>query len=132
MGQQLAIESRCAAGQEERLPALAAELVRRSVEVSVVRSAPAVQAAMHATRTLPIGMAHGGHDPVAAGFVATLARPGGNVTGVSLGIGEPFAGTWVGRLTDVAPQVSRVAVLWDPTRPARRAILTETACAVQA
>ena len=66
-----------------------------------------------------------------AGFVASLARPGGNVTGVSLGIGEQFAGKWVELLKEAVPQVSRVAVLWDPTRPAMRAILTETERAAQ-
>jgi putative ABC transport system substrate-binding protein len=115
VGQQLAIEYRYAKGKEERLPELAAELVRLPVDVIVVRIAPAVQAAMHATRIIPIVMAHGGHDPVEAGFVSNLARPGGNVTGVSMGIGEHFAGKWVGLLKEVAPQVSRLAVLWDPT-----------------
>jgi putative ABC transport system substrate-binding protein len=102
------------------------------VEVIVVRIAPAVQAAMQATRTIPSVMAHGGHDPVEAGFVSNLARPGGNVTGVSLGFGERFAGKWVGLLKEAAPQVSRAAALWDPTRPAMRAILTETERAAQA
>ena len=132
VGQDLAIEYRYAEGKEERLPDLAVELVRLPVDVIVVRIAPAVQAAMLATRTIPIVMAHGGQDPVEAGFVASLARPGGNVTGVSLGIGEQFAGKWVELLKEVAPQMSRVAVLWDPTRPAMRAILTETERAAQA
>jgi putative ABC transport system substrate-binding protein len=132
VGQQLAIEYRYAEGQEERLPKLAAELVWLPVDVIVVRIAPAVQAAMHATRTIPIIMAHGGHDPVEAGFVPNLARPGGNVTGVSMGIGEQFAGKWVELLKEAAPQVSRVAVLWDPTRPAMRAILAETERATRA
>ncbi|HEX9868762.1 MAG TPA: ABC transporter substrate-binding protein [Candidatus Tectomicrobia bacterium] len=132
VGQQLAIEYRYAEGKEERLPELAAELVRLPVDVIVVRIAPAVQAAIHATRTIPIVMAHGGHDPVEAGFVPNLAHPGGNVTGVSMGIGEQFAGKWVELLKEVAPQMSRLAVLWDPTRPAMRAILAETERAAQA
>jgi putative tryptophan/tyrosine transport system substrate-binding protein len=81
---------------------------------------------------LPIVMAHGGHDPVEAGFVASLGHPGGNVTGMSMGIGEQFAGKWVELLTEAAPQVSRVTVLWDPTRPAMRAIMTATERAAQA
>jgi putative ABC transport system substrate-binding protein len=132
VGQQLAIEYRYAEGKEERPLELAAELVRLLVDVIVVRIAPAVQAAMHATRTIPIVMAHGGHDPIEAGFVPNLAHPGGNVTGVSMGIGERFAGKWVELLKEAAPQVSRVAVLWDPTRPAMRAILAETERAAQA
>jgi putative tryptophan/tyrosine transport system substrate-binding protein len=132
VGQNIVIEYHYAEGQEERLPELAAELVRLLVDVLVGRIAPAVQAAMHATRTIPIVMAHGGHDPVEAGFVSNLAGPGGDVTGVSLGLGEQFAGKWVGLLKEVAPQVSRLAVLWDPTRPAMRAILKETKRAAQA
>jgi putative ABC transport system substrate-binding protein len=107
-------------------------LVRLQVDVIVARIAPAVRAAMQATSTIPIVMAHGGHDPVEAGFVTSLARPGGNVTGVSMGIGEQFAEKWVELLKEAAPQVSRVAVLWDPTRPAMRAILTATERAAQA
>jgi putative tryptophan/tyrosine transport system substrate-binding protein len=94
-GQNFAIEYRSTEGNDELLPTLAAELVRLQVDVIVARNAPATHAAMQATRTIPIVMAVGGHDPVEAGFVANLARPGGNVTGVSLGIGEQFAGKWV-------------------------------------
>jgi putative tryptophan/tyrosine transport system substrate-binding protein len=125
-GQNFAFESRYAEGNEERFPELAAELVRLQVDVIVARSAPAVQAATHATRTIPIVMVTGGHDPVEAGFVASLARPGGNVTGVSIGVGDQFAGKWVQLLKEAVPQVSRVIALWDPTRPAMRAILAET------
>jgi putative ABC transport system substrate-binding protein len=131
-GQNLVIEYRYAHGNDALLPALAAELVRLQVEVIVARIAPAVRAAMQATNTIPIVMAHGGHDPVEAGFVASLAHPGGNVTGVSMGIGEQFAEKWVELLKEAAPQVSRMAVLWDPTRPAMRAILTATERAARA
>jgi putative ABC transport system substrate-binding protein len=131
-GQNLVIEYRYAHGQDARLPALAAELVHLQVDVLVARIAPAVRAVMQATSTIPIVMAHGGHDPVEAGFVASLAHPGGNVTGVSMGIGVQFAEKWVELLKEAAPQVSRVAVLWDPTRPAMRAILTATERAARA
>jgi putative tryptophan/tyrosine transport system substrate-binding protein len=131
-GQNFAFESRYAEGNEERFPELAAELVRLQVDVIVARSAPAVQAATHATRTIPIVMVTGGHDPVEAGFVASLARPGGNVTGVSIGVGDQFAGKWVQLLKEAVPQVSRVIALWDPTRPAMRAILTATERAARA
>jgi len=117
-GQNVAIEYRYTEGKEERLPELAAELVRLQVDVIVARSAPAVQAAKHATRTIPIVMATGGHDPVEAGFVASLARPGGNVTGVSMGVGDQFAGKWVQLLKEAVPQVSRVIACG--IRPDRR------------
>jgi ABC-type uncharacterized transport system substrate-binding protein len=81
-GQHLALEERYAEGRAERLPELAAELVRLPVEVIVAGGAEAIRAAQQATRTIPIVMA-GTADPVAAGFVASLARPGGNITGVS-------------------------------------------------
>jgi putative tryptophan/tyrosine transport system substrate-binding protein len=80
---------------------------------------------MQATRTIPIVMATGGHDPVEAGFVASLARPGGNVTSVSSGFGHQISGKWVQLLKEAVPQASRVTVLWDPTRPATGAILRE-------
>jgi ABC-type uncharacterized transport system substrate-binding protein len=125
-GQNVAFESRYAEGKEERFPELAAELVRLQVDVIVASSAPAVQAAKHATSTIPIVMATGGHDPVEAGFVASLARPGGNVTGLSVGDGDQFAGKWMELLKEAVPQMSRVLVLWNPTRPEMRAILAAT------
>src|SRR5262249_34932577 len=82
-GRNLVLTFRYAEGSAERLPALAAELVRLPVEVLVAGGAPAIRAAQHATRTIPIVMA-GTADPVAAGFVASLARPGGNVTGLAV------------------------------------------------
>jgi putative ABC transport system substrate-binding protein len=124
-GQNFAIEYRSSEGKDELLPELAAELVRLQVDVIVARNAPATHAAMQATRTIPIVMATGGHDPVEAGFVASLARPGGNVTGVSGGLGHQFSGKWVQLLKEAVPQASRVTVLWDPTRPATGAILRE-------
>jgi putative tryptophan/tyrosine transport system substrate-binding protein len=124
-GQNFAIEYRSTEGKDALLPALAAELVRLEVDLIVARNAPATQAAMQATRTIPIVMATGGHDPVEAGFVASLAHPGGNVTGVSGGIGHQVSGKWVQLLTEIVPHVSRVTVLWDPTRPATGAMLRE-------
>ena len=115
-GQHMTIEERYAEGQPERLPALAAELVRLPVDVIVAGSEPVIQAAKQATSTIPIVMATGGPDPVLAGLVASLARPEGNVTGVALFSGVEFARKWVELLPQALPQVSRVAVLWDPTR----------------
>ena len=110
-GQHLTIETRAAEGHYDRLPDLAAELVRLPVDVIVAAGAPAIRAAQHATSTIPIVMATT-VDPVGDGLVASLARPGGNVTGVALGTGERFAGKWVELLKEAVPQVSRVAVLW--------------------
>src|SRR3977135_1246403 len=85
-GQNLIMEYRYAEGREERLPDLAAELVRLKVDVIVAGGAAAIRAAQHATSTIPIVMAVSG-DPVAQGYVASLARPGGNITGLSF-LGE--------------------------------------------
>src|SRR5215510_14526243 len=83
-GQNLLIESRYAEGRAERLPDLAAELARLQVEVLVAGGAPAIRAAQLATRTIPIPIVMTGtSDPLAQGFVASLARPGGNITGLS-------------------------------------------------
>ena len=82
-GQNIGIESRWAEGKYDRLPDLAAELVRLKVDVIVTYAPPAIQAAKQATQTIPIVMG-GVIDPVATGFVASLARPGGNLTGLSL------------------------------------------------
>lgn len=79
-GQNLLVERRYAEGRAERLPALAAELVQRRVDVIVAAGALAVQAAREATNSIPIVMATGGFDPVKQGFVASLGRPGGNIT----------------------------------------------------
>jgi putative ABC transport system substrate-binding protein len=81
-GQNLVIESRYAEGREERLPDLVAELVRLKVEVIVAGGVVATRAAQHATRTIPIVMT-GNFEPVGQGFVASLAQPGGNITGLS-------------------------------------------------
>jgi len=81
--QNLVIENRYAEGSEERLRDLAAELVRLQVDVIVAGGAAAIRAAQHATRTIPIVMAGAGDDPVRQGFVASLAQPGGNITGLS-------------------------------------------------
>ena len=126
-GQHLTIETRAAEGHYDRLPALAAELVRLPVDVIVAAGAPAIRAAQQATSTIPIVMATT-VDPVGDGLVASLARPGGNVTGVVLGTGERFAGKWVELLKEAVPQVSRVAVLWaaSGSPSVQRALVRET------
>jgi putative ABC transport system substrate-binding protein len=112
-GKNFTIETRAADGHYERLASLAAELIRLPVDVIVAGGTPAIRAAKQATPTVPIVMAVS-TDPVGAGLVGSLARPGGNVTGLSLGAGEQFAGKWVELLKEIVPGVSRVAALWDP------------------
>jgi putative ABC transport system substrate-binding protein len=111
-GQNLSIESRWAEGKYERLPGLAAELVRLNVDVIVTYAPPAIQAAKEATATIPIVMG-GVIDPVATGFVASLARPGGNITGLSL-MAPELVGKQLEILKEVVPKVTRVAVLGNP------------------
>src|SRR2546426_6051917 len=114
-GQNIAFEFRWAEGQYDRLPGLAAELVRLKVNVIVAGGPPAIQAAKQATETIPIVMAAVA-DPVAAGFVASLARPGGNITRLSLML-PGLGGEQVELVKEVLPQGSRVAPLRDPAHP---------------
>jgi putative tryptophan/tyrosine transport system substrate-binding protein len=118
-GQSVAIESRYAYAQADRLPDLAVELVRSKVDIILAVNNPAIAAAQRATTTTPIVMA-GATDPVGAGFVTALARPGGRITGLSSQFGEA-GGKRLQLLREAIPNVSRVAVLWDPTEPGRRA-----------
>jgi len=111
--QHLAIESRHAEGKPERLPELAAELVRLNVDVLVASGPEAVlRAARDATRTIPIVMIAVDYDPIALGYIAGLPRPGGNITGVFLRQIE-VTGKCLELLKDALPQLTRVAVLWD-------------------
>jgi putative ABC transport system substrate-binding protein len=111
-GQNITIESRWAEGEYGRLPDLAAELVHLKVDVIVTYAPPAIQAAKQATGTIPIVMA-GIIDPVATGFVASLARPGGNITGLSL-MAPEMVGKQLEILKEAIPEVTRVAVLGNP------------------
>jgi putative tryptophan/tyrosine transport system substrate-binding protein len=114
-GQNIVLEPRWAEGSEARLRALAAELVRLPVDVLVPGGTRATLAAQHATRTIPIVMLVG-VDPVAAGLIASLGHPGGNMTGVSVMTGE-LSGKQLEFLKEAVPMVSRVAVLANPTDP---------------
>ncbi len=120
-GQNIAIEFRWAEGQYDRLPGLAAELVRLKVNVIVAAGLPATQAAKQATETIPIIMMNVG-DPVASGIVASLARPGGNITGLSL-ISPALVGKQLEMLKEVVPKVSRVAILANPDNPSHALLL---------
>ena len=129
-GHNIAIEYRYAEGRLERLPDLAAELVRLKVDVIVSENTPASLAAKQATATIPIVMMIVG-DPVGSGLVASLARPGGNVTGMSVQLPELDAKR-LQLLKEVVPKASRVAVLWNPTSPITRPQFAEVKAAVQA
>ena len=129
-GQNLVLEYRGAEGQYERFPALAAELVRLQVDVIVAQGTPAALAAKHATTTIPIVMVGVG-DPVGSGLVASLARPGGNITGLSV-LSPELVGKQLEFLKDVLPTVSRVAVLWNPANPAHALMVREADVAAQA
>lgn len=113
-GQTIAIEYRSAEGKEERFPDLASELIRLEVDVIFAAVAAAVRAARHATKTIPIVTVV--NDPVAAGFVASLARPGGNITGLSM-MSPAVVGKQMELLRQVVPKISRVAVLANPANP---------------
>src|SRR6266498_2708840 len=114
-GQNLAIEYRYAEGKRDRLPELAAELVRLKVDIILVTGGdPGIRAAKNATKTIPIVMSGSGVDPVEADFVESLARPGGNVTGVT-NLGSELGGKRLELLKEAVPKLARVAVLYDPT-----------------
>ena len=111
-GRNVTIEWRWARGDQKKFPELAAELVRLNVDVIVAANNAAVGAARRATRTIPIVMVLA-EDPVASGFVESLRRPGGNVTGLSSQWADLFSKR-LQLLREAAPRVSQVAVLWDP------------------
>ena len=129
-GQNLVIDWRYQLGGTDRLAALAAELVRLKPDVIVADVTVAIRAAMQATLTIPIVMASSA-DAVGGGLVTSLGRPGGNVTGVTTMLAEMSAKR-LQLLKEVAPNVSRVAVLWDPAIPWHRALLKEVEAAAPA
>ena len=128
-GRNIAIEYRYADGQLERLPDLAAEVVRVKVDVILALGTPAAHAAKQATTTIPIVMTGG--DPVRAGIVASLARPGGNVTGLSDATVD-VSTKRLELLKEVVPKLSRVAILWNPLNPTNPPQLKDTQAAAPA
>jgi putative tryptophan/tyrosine transport system substrate-binding protein len=122
-GQNIIIEYRWAGGKVDRLPTLAEELVRLKVDLIAVRATPVVHAAKNATTTIPIVMLSAA-DPVGTGFVASLARPGGNITGMSNMMPE-LAGKRLELLREVLPKLSRVACLAHGGDPAPRLFVKE-------
>jgi len=117
-GQNIVLESRWGEGKLDRLSGLAAELVRLKVDIIVAGGTEAIAAAQQATKTTPIVMALTA-DAVAVGFVASLARPGGNITGLS-SVGSELYAKRLEFIKQIVPIVTRVAVLWNPANPAHR------------
>jgi ABC-type uncharacterized transport system substrate-binding protein len=116
-GQNIATHYRYAEGKQDRLPELAAELVRLKVDIIVVAAADrAIRAAKNATKTIPIVMVGAGLDPVEAGYIESLARPGGNLTGLT-NFTKELGGKRLELLKEVFPKLARVAVLYDPGTP---------------
>jgi len=112
-GKNIQIERRYSDGQDARLPDLAAELVHLNVNVIVTSITPDTLAAKNATSEIPIVMASVA-DPVGSGFIDSLPRPGGNITGLT-NIAPELAGKWLELLKETVPKLTRVAMLWDPT-----------------
>ena len=123
--QNLIVEYRAAEGKIDRLPDLAVELVQMKVDAIFTTSSPGVQAARTATNVIPIVFT-GVNDPVGLGLVASLARPGGNVTGVSTLIGGDLVAKQLQLLKEVIPRLSRIAILWNPTNPGSTAAMKDT------
>jgi ABC-type uncharacterized transport system substrate-binding protein len=130
-GQNLVIEWRFGGGRAEQLPDLAAELVGLRVDLIIAPSSPTMFAARNATRTIPIVTVAGG-DPAALGIVASLGRPGGNITGLTGTVGPEIGGKQLELLKETVPKVSRMAVLWNPTTRGNALVLKEAEIAAGA
>ena len=126
-GQNITIELRSSEGKYERLPDLAAELVRLKVDVIVVPADQNALAAEHVTRAIPIVMIG---NPVGSGLVASLARPGGNITGLSI-LAPEIVGKQLELLKELIPRVSSVTILWNPTNPGHSRALEEARIAAR-
>ena len=128
-GKNIAIEYRYAEGRQDQLPELAAELVQLKVDVIVVTADISAEAAMQATKTIPIVVTTG--DPVAWGLAESLAKPGGNVTGLSAVLAD-LSGKRVEILRETLPKMTRLATLWDPSVRLAGPVFKETSLAAQA
>jgi putative ABC transport system substrate-binding protein len=129
-GQNMIIEFRSAEGRMERLPDLAADLARLPVDVIQTATSPTIRAAQQATRTIPIIMGNS-QDPVSEGFIGSLARPGGNITGLTL-FSPDLAAKRLQLLKEIVPTLTRVAVLWNVDDTALALSLREMVIAAQA
>jgi putative tryptophan/tyrosine transport system substrate-binding protein len=121
-GQNILIEYRFSEGRNERLPELASELVALKVDLILASGSPASFAAKDATRTIPIVMGSLAADPIETGLIVSLARPGGNITGMTE-MAAQLGGKRLELLKQVVPQLSRVAVFWNPPNPAYSPVL---------
>jgi putative ABC transport system substrate-binding protein len=130
-GHNITIEARWAEERPERFPDLVAELLRLQVDVLVIDTGTGARAAQQATQTLPVVFVAVG-DPVAQGIIPSLARPGGNITGLSYALAEGFAGKWVELLKEAIPNASRLAVLRGPGGPVSTIQVKDAQVAAQA
>jgi len=130
-GENIAIEARWAEGSAERFPHFIAELIRLKIDVMVVGGAAGALAAKNAGITVPVVFA-AVTDPLGYNLIGSLARPGGNITGVALAVGEGFSGKWVELLKETLPKIARMAVLRNPTHPLAEVFLRETQAAGRA
>ena len=128
-GRNLAIEFRWAEGHYDRLPKLAADLVRRHVAVIAAFSPPAVQTAQAATTTIPI-VFESGNDPIKAGLVVSFNRPGGNATGINILV-EELLGKRLGLLHELVPTASTIAVILNSQTPAYQTQFRDLQAAAQ-
>ena len=122
-GKTLTVEWRWAEEKVERFPQLAAELVKLNVDAIIANGTPAVRAAQKATQSIPIVAVVG--DPVGTGLVASVARPGGNITGLTI-LAPDLSGKRLELLKEIVPKLTRVAVMLNPTNPVYRTELQET------
>ena len=129
-GQNIVIEYRVGEGHIEKLPELMADLLRLNVDVVFAFTTAGAQAAKNATKEIPIVVA--ALNPVELGLVASLARPGGNITGLSLTAGPEIYGKYIELLKETVPKLSRVAALSNPVNPANALQLKETQAAASA
>ncbi len=128
-GKNIAIEWRFAEGKEDRVPKLAAELVHLNVEIIITDGTNVTRAAKNATKTIPIVMASDA-DPIGNGFIASLARPGGNITGLT-NLLTDLSGKRLEILKEAIPGISRVGVIWNPENPSSVSAFKETQVAAQ-
>jgi len=128
-GNTMTLEARWAEGRGERFPEIIDDLVRSRASVIVTISLPAALAAKKGTSTIPIVFI--ASDPLGSGLVPSLARPGGNLTGLSIFLGSDFSSKWVELLKEAAPKVSRVGVLWNPANPANLSYMPVLRAAAQ-
>jgi putative tryptophan/tyrosine transport system substrate-binding protein len=124
-GDNIQIEPRWTEGRAERFPGLISELINLKVDVMVVSSAAGALAAKNARAKILVVFA-AVTDPFEHGLITNLARPGGNITGASLAVGEGFSGKWVELLKETVPNAPRFSVLWNPTHPVAGVFARET------